>query len=86
MDREMIEGHPNKIILWEDQKRRICEYHECSDLDDRQYPDCKMFVTLYLDCPLNRIQSLLNTLNDEIREGEVELDEPERGQGKEDKQ
>jgi len=29
------------IILWEHQKKRVCEFYECSDGKDRQYPECR---------------------------------------------
>ena len=56
--------HPNNIILWEDQKTRVCDFYACSDGDDKQYPDCKMRHERSSDCPLYRIHNLLDALNE----------------------
>ena len=56
--------HPNQLILWEDQKRRVCEHYACSDAHDKQYPDCTLKLKTYLDCPLHRLYSLLEDLNE----------------------
>ena len=55
-----VETHPNKIILWEFQKKRVCQHYECSDSHDRQYPNCKGV----LDCPLCNLFGLLFYLNE----------------------
>jgi len=53
----------NILILWEYQKKRICEFYSCSDSDDNQYPDCRGIRPKL--CPLERIQSLFEFLNRE---------------------
>ena len=51
------------IILWEEHKKKICEYYDCSDSEDRQYPECgRMFPS---ECKLEGVQNLLFFLNNE---------------------
>jgi len=58
--------HVNTIILWEDQKKRVCDFYACSDSHDRQYPDCEMKSGgRKRECPLNETLRLLNALNKE---------------------
>ena len=63
-----IKYHPNYIILWEDQKKRVCDYYKCSDTNDKQYPDCGLKLKTYLDCPLHGVFYLLEDLNKERTE------------------
>lgn len=64
MDEEKT--HVNTIILWNDQKKRVCDFYACSDGDDRQYPICEMKLgRRKRDCPLNEILRLLDVLNKE---------------------
>jgi len=58
----------NQIILWEYQKKRVCEFYGCSDSDDKQYPECTGMKPNR--CPLHRIQNLLFELNEPQKEGE----------------
>ena len=59
----------NKIILWEYQKKRVCEFYGCSDLNGSQYPDCvwendKMGIERPDVCLLHEIHNLINVLNE----------------------
>jgi len=58
----------NILVLWEYQKKRVCEFYVCSDSDGNQYPDCKGMAPKI--CPIIRIQSLFVFLNEERQEGE----------------
>ena len=51
----------NKIILWEYQKKRVCEFYGCSDSDDKQYPDCTGMQPNR--CSLHQINNLIFELN-----------------------
>ena len=52
----------NKIILYEYQKKRVCEFYGCSDSGDKQYPDCN---GMQLNrCQLHQIQNLIFELNE----------------------
>jgi len=52
----------NKIILYEYQKKRVCEFYGCSDSGDKQYPDC---TGMQLNrCQLHQIQNLIFELNE----------------------
>ena len=57
----------NKIILWEYQKKRVCEFYGCCDPSGNQYPDCLGGVG---ECHLYDLQRLLGKLNEPQREGE----------------
>jgi len=58
--------HPNTIILWEDQKKRVCDFYACSDSHDRKYPNCEMKLRERPgDCYLIEILRLLDILNKE---------------------
>ena len=50
-----------KIILWEYQKKRVCEFYGCSDSDDKQYPECTSMQPNR--CSLHEIQGLIFELN-----------------------
>ena len=52
-----------KIILWEYQKKRVCEVYECSDEQGRIYPDCKSDYPLLGICPLRKLQEIVSHLN-----------------------
>ena len=52
----------NKIILWEYQKKRVCEFYGCSDSDDKQYPDCTGIQPWR--CALHEIYNLIDNLNE----------------------
>lgn len=54
----------NTIVLWEHQKQRVCEYYECSDSHDKQYPGCKGDV-LRTECNLRGLQTLLEFISEE---------------------
>ena len=56
--------HPNILVLWEDQKPRVCQYFECSDIQDKQYPNCQDYCKSVLDCPLYRMQIIFEFLNE----------------------
>lgn len=58
----------NTLVLWEYQKKRVCEFYGCSDSDDYQYPDCRGILPKL--CPLERVRSLFKFLNRERQEGE----------------
>ena len=51
----------NQIILWEYQKKRVCEFYGCSDSEDKQYPECTGMKPNR--CQLHEIQSLIIELN-----------------------
>jgi len=58
-----------KIILWEYQKERVCEFYGCSDLHGNQYPNCiwendKMGVEQPDVCHLHEVHSLMHKLNE----------------------
>jgi len=52
----------NKIILWEYQKKRVCDFYGCSDSDDKQYPECTGMKPNR--CQLHQIQNLIDKLNE----------------------
>ena len=65
----------NKIILYEYQKKRVCEFYGCFDSNGSQYPNCifkndKMGVERPDVCHLLEIHDLLDKLNEPQREGE----------------
>ena len=53
----------NKIILWEYQKKRVCEFYECSDLHGNQHPNCvgQFEATA---CRLYQLHRLIDKLNE----------------------
>ena len=58
----------NTIILWEYQKKRVCEFYGCSDSNGSQYPDCifendKMGTERPDMCHLLEIHDLIDKLN-----------------------
>ena len=58
-----------KIILWEYQKKRVCEFYGCSDLHGNQYPDCiwendKMGIEASKACHLHEVRQFINKLNE----------------------
>jgi len=64
-----------QIILWEHQKKRVCEFYGCSDSSGNQYPDCifendKMGVERPDVCHLHEIHHLIDKLNEPQKEGE----------------
>jgi len=52
-----------KLILWELHKKKICEYYDCSDSNDKQYPECEGMSPTR--CALEGMQNLLFFLNHE---------------------
>lgn len=60
--REDEEKHPNQLILFENQKKAVCEFYECSDSHDNQYPDCDFKPN---PCQLARLQELFWFINQE---------------------
>ena len=54
----------NKIILWEYQKKRVCEFYECSDEQDKQYPECEGIIGNYKLCKLQPLYQLIKKLNE----------------------
>lgn len=50
----------NQIILWENQKRSVCEYYNCYDGTGKQYPDCDYNPK---PCHLAGIQELIWFIN-----------------------
>ena len=64
----------NEIILWEYQKKRVCEFYGCSDLHGNQYPDC-VWENDKIDheprpCHLHRLHHLIDKLNKPQEEDE----------------
>ena len=55
-------AHPNQLILFEDQKKSVCKFYECSDSHDNQYPKCDFKPN---PCQLARFQDLLLFINQE---------------------
>ena len=53
----------NKIILWEYQKKRVCEFYGCSDEQGRIYPDCEIDYPGDGVCPLGKLQEVIRHLN-----------------------
>ena len=51
----------NKIILWEYQKKRTCEFYACSDPLGNKYPDCIGIGPGW--CKLRELHRLLSDLN-----------------------
>jgi len=51
-----------KIILWEYQKKRVCDFYGCSDRWDNQYPSCNGINPD--KCKLYQLYRLLNKLNE----------------------
>ena len=67
----------NKIILWEYQKKRVCEFYGCSDLHGNQYPKCiyendKMGIEPK-PCHLHRVNHLIDKLNEPQKEGDLDF-------------
>ena len=60
---------PNELILWEYQKKRICQFYECSDSHDRQYPDCEGVKFCRLLC----FMRLVEYLNKDAWPHEIEM-------------
>ena len=58
----------NQIILYEYQKKRVCEFYGCSDERGRQYPECTGMKPNR--CSLHRIHGLIDKLNEPQKEGE----------------
>jgi len=54
----------NLIILWEYQKKKVCEFYGCSDGQDRQYPECEGIVGNYQRCKLLQVHQLIDKLNE----------------------
>ena len=52
----------NTIILYEYQKKRVCEFYGCSDSQAKQYPDCTGMRPER--CELHQIQNLIFELNE----------------------
>jgi len=50
----------NKIILWEYQKKRVCEFYGCSDSNGNQYPSCTGMKPER--CQLHQIHRLVDKL------------------------
>jgi len=63
----------NKIILWEYQKRRVCQYYECSDGHDRQYPGCEGVFPK--TCQLQRFLNCVEFLNKQAWPHEIKMQE-----------
>ena len=53
-----------KIILWEYQKKRVCEFYGCSDEQGKQYPECEGTIGHYQLCKLHGLHRLINKLNE----------------------
>jgi len=53
-----------KIILWEYQKKRVCEFYECSDDQGKQYPECEGIIGNCQLCKLRPLHQLINKLNE----------------------
>ena len=51
-----------KFILYEYQKKRVCDFYECSDSQDNQYPDCMGIGLNY--CGLHQLHNLITKLNE----------------------
>lgn len=60
----------NELILWEYQKKRICDFYSCSDSCGNQYPDC-VGVTPNR-CQLHQINNLIDVLNEPQKKGDKE--------------
>jgi len=56
------EENMRKLILYEYQKKRVCEHYDCSDSYGNQYPCCDEFGSGR--CPLHNAHRLLYTLNE----------------------
>ena len=69
----------NKIILWEYQKKRTCEFYECSDSGGNQYPCCDEFGSGR--CPLYNTHRLLYALNEPCEHPQVVCVNEERASG-----
>ena len=60
----------NQIILYEYQKKRVCEFYGCSDSYGKQYPECEGIIGQYQLCKLNSLYRLLDKLNEPQKECE----------------
>ena len=60
----------NQIILWEYQKKRVCEFYGCTDEQGKQYPECEGIIGKYQLCKLNALHHLIDKLNEPQKEGE----------------
>jgi len=49
------------IILWERDKKAVCEYYECRDKNGNQYPNCRYNPKKL--CQLAELQKLLWAIN-----------------------
>jgi len=58
----------NKIILYEYQKKRVCEFYGCSDEQGNQYPIC--VDTRPEICQLYHIYRLIDELNEPLKDDE----------------
>lgn len=62
MSKEIGEEHFNQLILFENQKKGICNFYECCDSLGNQYPDCNYG---HIPCYVAKLQELLRFINQE---------------------
>jgi len=58
----------NKIILYEYQKKRVCDFYGCTDPLGNKYPDCTGIGPDW--CKLHQLHRLIDKLNEPQKEGE----------------
>lgn len=61
----------NALIIWEYQKKRVCQYYECSDGRDKQYPECEGVYPKR--CQLERFLRVIEYLNKQAWPHEIEM-------------
>jgi len=52
----------NRLILWEEQKTKVCDYYMCKGMNGKQYPDCRTYHYCHLT---DDIQPLLTFLSED---------------------